>query len=235
MKFGLAAYEFKNDDLSFNLAQIEKALIAGSNKGLDIILFGEAFLQGFDGINFDFENDKKIAIATNSKTMIDLCELTKKYSVDLGIGYFELADNSIYSSYAIIGNGNIIYNYRRISTGWKEEIADRHYKEGDDSKEFIYKGQSFKIALCGDLWVMNEKFATKGILIWPIYVNFNLDDLYLSENDYLNQAMLASDKCLLINSITYEPIAHGGAFYYESGRIEKRLAYDLNDILVVEI
>lgn len=234
MKIGLAAYEFKNDDLSFNLVQIEKALIAGNSKGLDIVLFGEAFLQGFDGINFNYENDKNIAITINSKIMNDLCELTKKYGVDLGIGYFELADNSIYSSYAIIENGNIIHNYRRISTGWKEEIADSHYKEGNDSKEFIYKGQYFKIALCGDLWVMKEKFTTKGILIWPIYVNFNLNDLYLNENDYLNQAMLVSNKCLLINSITYEPIAHGGAFYYKDGKIEERLAYDLNDILVIE-
>lgn len=235
MKIGLAAYEFKNDDLNFNLKQIEEALINASNKGLDIVLFGEAFLQGFDGINFNFDNDKNIAFDKNSKVMVKLCELTKKYHVDLGMGYFELANDSIYSSYAIIENGKIIHNYRRISTGWKEEIADYHYKEGNESKEFIYKGQSFKIALCGDLWVMNERFKTNGILIWPIYVNFNLNDLHLNENDYLNQAMLVSNKCVLINSISYEPIAHGGAFYYENGKVEKRLAYDLNDILEIEI
>lgn len=50
MKIGLASYKFINQDLSFNLSQIEKAMQAAQGS-VDLLCFGETFLQGFDALN----------------------------------------------------------------------------------------------------------------------------------------------------------------------------------------
>ncbi len=53
----------------------------------------------------------------------------------------------------IIGkNGEIIDNFRRVSVGWKEPVADSHYKEGDGFHTFRFEDKEFAVGLCGDLW-----------------------------------------------------------------------------------
>lgn len=49
MILGLATYKFINNDIEFNISQIEKAIKSSEN--IDILCFGEAFLQGFDAFN----------------------------------------------------------------------------------------------------------------------------------------------------------------------------------------
>ncbi len=59
MKIGLAPYECKNNNIEFNISQIERALSeAGS---VDLLCFGEAFLQGFGSVTSEYETDIKIA------------------------------------------------------------------------------------------------------------------------------------------------------------------------------
>lgn len=234
MKIGLAPYQFKNNDIAFNLSQIEKAMNSVQGKA-DLLCFGEAFLQGFDVLSWEFERDKEIAVSLDSPVMLQLCELTVRYGVDLLLGYLERDGDSIYSSCVILEQGNIVHNYRRISKGWKEPIAGEHYREGTDTREFLYRGRQFQIALCGDLLDFPERFQTDNILIWPIYVNFMLEDWKRYEQEYTDQAQLAARQTLLINSISDDPIAHGGAFYFVDGHIEKKIAYDQEEILLVEV
>lgn len=120
--------------------------------------------------------------------------------------------------------------------GWKEySITDEHYKEGVSAEAFLYHGQSFVIALCGDMWEFPERFKTDGLLIWPVYVNFELEEWAQYDKEYAEQAFLAAEKTLMINSISLDPRSHGGAFYFVDGEIEKALPYDLEDILVIEV
>ena len=58
MRIALAAYAFKNGDIGFNLSQIERGFKDAHGKA-DILCFGECFLQGFDALNWDFENDRR--------------------------------------------------------------------------------------------------------------------------------------------------------------------------------
>lgn len=195
MKIGLASYEFINNDIEFNMSQIEKAMQSMQGK-VDLLCFGETFLQGFDSLNWNYDNDKDVAIA----------------------------------------QGEIIYNYRRISKNWKEyDITDYHYKEGNETEGFRYKDHLIKIALCGDMWVYPEKFRTDDLLIWPVYVNFDLEDWPQYELEYAEQAKLACDRTLMINSISKNPDSHGNVFYFTKGNIEEKLEYDAEDILVVEV
>ena len=50
----------------------------------------------------------------------------------IAFGYIEREDDTIYSYYAFIEDGDFVHNYRRMSVGWKESPeTDNHYKEGE--------------------------------------------------------------------------------------------------------
>ena len=59
MKIGLASYECRMNDISFNLGQIERAL--EKSEGADLVCFGEAFLQGFSAVTSDYAKDIELA------------------------------------------------------------------------------------------------------------------------------------------------------------------------------
>lgn len=235
IKIALAPFKFENNNISYNMAQIDEALKRASGKS-DIVCFGEAFLQGFDSLSWNYDKDKSIALSKDSQIVLKICEKTKKYNVDLGLGYIELYNDSIYSSYMIISKGSIIHNYRRISIGWKEvDKCDFHYKEGTSVDEFTYKEKTFKIALCGDAWTEEDKFKTEGILLWPVYVNFSLNEWENEKNEYLDQASKLSSNVILINSIDDFSNSHGGAFYYKNKKIHKYMDFDKEELLFIEI
>lgn len=236
MKIGLAVYEFKNNDIAFNISQIEKAL-RQADKSVELLCFGEAFLQGFSALTSQYEKDQEIAIARESVQMKKIMRLTEIYGIDLMLGYIEKDNNDLYSSYVLVENGEITHNYRRMSKGWKDcEKADEHYSEGVRSDTFLYKGYRCKVALCGDLWVMPESFLCEDLLFWPIYVNYTQKQwIEEQEADYATQSAIACAKAVLINSISKEPDAIGGAFYYENGKIMDSLPYGQEGILYIDI
>lgn len=234
MKIGLVSYECRNGDTAFNLSQIERAMGAVQGQ-VDLLCFGESFLQGFDALSWNYERDREIAVSAHSEIMEQLCGMTRRYGTDLLFGYMERDGDAIYSSCAVIVNGELVHNYRRISKGWKEYTrTDGHYREGNRTDGFLYCGRPVKIALCGDLWDFPERFRTDGLLIWPIYVNFGLDEWLGYEAEYAKQARLAAGRTLMVNPITRDPVSHGGAFCFEDGKVVEKLAYDTEDILIVE-
>jgi len=235
MKIGLAVYRSVNNDIAFNISQIEKAMSAAQGT-VDLLCLGEAFLQGFDSLSWNYETDRSVAVSADSDVMRHLCDMTLRYQVDLLLGYIEACGDAIYSSCAVIENGRLICNYRRISRGWKEyTITDQHYREGEGPVSFLYHGQPVTIALCGDLWDLPERFKTDGLLIWPVYLNFGLDEWASAEADYAAQADLAARKALMVNPISKEPVSHGGAFYFVDGAVKEKLPYDVEGILTVEL
>ena len=235
MKLGLASYRFRNGDIDFNLSQIEKALKECQGRA-DLLCFGETFLQGFDSLVWNYETDKNMAITQDSLQMRKLCDLTLRYGTDLLFGYIEKEGESLYSSCAVIEQGRLIHNYRRISQNWKEyNRTDNHYQEGTTTGEFRYHGHEIMIALCGDLWLFPERFQTKELLIWPVYVNFDLEEWKTCEQEYAQQALLACPKAVMINSITDDPVSHGNAFYFHNGNVENKLDYDTEKVLIVEV
>lgn len=234
MKIGLAAYKFINNDIEFNISQIEKALQSANN--IDIICFGEALLQGFDAFNWNYDNDKNVAISMNSSIMKRLEQMSKDYNIDLAFGYLEIEKENLYSSYAIIIDGKLTYNYRRITVGWKEYwLTDRHYKEGNEVLTFDYKGHNITIALCGDMWDCPEKFKSNDLLIWPVYVNFTIEEWEVEEIEYAKQASIACNNTLMINSLSENPDCYGGCFYFKDGKIKYKLDYNIEGTLIVEL
>ena len=66
MKIGLASYRCENRDMQFNIRQIERAMQETQGKA-DLICFGEAFLQGFDSLCWEYEKDQHLAVELSSE------------------------------------------------------------------------------------------------------------------------------------------------------------------------
>ncbi|MBR4462816.1 MAG: carbon-nitrogen hydrolase family protein [Erysipelotrichaceae bacterium] len=233
MNIALVSYEFINNDLSFNIKQIEKAFRAVSDKA-DLLCFGETFLQGFDSLSWNYDRDKKIALSQDNRIIRNLCALTVQYDTDLLFGYLELFEDKIYSSCMLIEKGEIVHNYRRITKGWKDtELADEHYAEGTDTAPFAYQGKELQIALCGDLWDEPKRFKTEGLLIWPVYVNFSEEEWQDEIKEYALQTKAVAKNTVMINSLSKDPVSVGGAFVFEDGEPVNEPIYDVENILII--
>lgn len=236
MRIGLVSYRCENRNIAFNMSQIERAMKHSEGKA-DLLCFGEAFLQGFDSLSWNYEADQATALELSSETITRLRDWTVRYGVSMMTGYIEKDLDKLYSSCVVLSDGEIIHNYRRISKGWKEySITDGHYCEGTDTSPFQLNGKDIGITLCGDLWDFPERFRTENLLIWPVYVNYAPDEWnsgFLDE--YAAQAALAAKDVLMVNPLDSEPENHGGAFHFHGGQIAARLPFDEEGILTVSI
>ena len=76
MKIALASAKFKNNDVPFNLRQIEDCMLQAKEAGAELVCFGEAFLQGFDALTWYWERDRDVAVTTDSEVFRALERLT---------------------------------------------------------------------------------------------------------------------------------------------------------------
>ncbi len=234
MRIGLASYRCENKNTEFNINQIERAMREAQGK-VELLCFGEAFLQGFDSLCWDFEIDKNIAVSKESETMERLRKMTVQYGMAILLGYIERDGERLYSSCAVIADGTIVHNYRRISRGWKEFTrTDEHYCEGTVTGEFRLQGQDFMVALCGDLWDFPERFRTGHTLLWPVYVNYSKEEWEGGAiEEYAAQAVLAAGETLMVNPLDNDPVNHGGSFCFRNGTVAARLPFDTEGVLIV--
>ena len=233
MKLALAAYEFRNNDTEFNLSQIERALSQADGKA-ELCCFGEAFLQGFDCLTWRKEEDAGVAVSRDSDIFRRLLRMTETYRTGIGFGYIEREGESFYSSYAVMAEGRLLYNYRRISRGWHGK-ADPAYREGSDTAGFTFRGRSFALALCGDMWDFPLRFRSGDVFLWPVYLNFSLDEWKEEITDYAARAASAAPVTLCVNSISREPVSHGGAFVFKNGSAAEGLPFDSEGLLFTEV
>lgn len=237
MKIALASARIVNRDMNYNLAQIKRYMSEAKARGAELVCFGEAFLQGFNALTWKFEEDQKIAITVHSEEFAQVKALSEKLGIDVLFGYNELDRAKIYSSCALVADGKIVHNYRRISKGWKEySITDEHYMEGTTVDCFDYKGKKCVIGLCGDLWDYPERFALgEDLLLWPVYVCWTKKEWEKGgKKEYAEQAELCCPNTLYINSIC-DGDAFGGAAQFFDGNIQRELPILNEGLLYVEI
>lgn len=236
MRIGLVSFMCRNKDIQFNMMQIERAMQQAEGKA-DLLCFGEAFLQGFDSLSWNYESDKNMALELKSEQIRQLRDWTLKYKMAILTGYIEREQDKLYSSCVVLDEGAIVHNYRRISKGWKEySKTDEHYCEGSEARAFQLRDLKIMPAICGDLWDYPEKFKTEHLLIWPVYVNFSPAEWEQGElQEYATQASAAASDVLMINSIDSEPRNYGGSFHFQNGRLIERLPFDTEGILIVNM
>ena len=239
----LAALSFRNGKLIYNKNQIVSTIKEYNNK-VDLILFGESFLQGFDALTWNFEIDKNIALSKDSKLIKEIKKLCKQFNVSVSFGYFELFDSKIFSSQIVINKqGKIIFNYRRVSSGWRIKETDDHYQEGTSFSTFELDNKTFTVGLCGDLWNEDNVNVVSNLssdyLLWPVYTDFNYDKWNnVEKNEYAMQAKKFNKLTLYVNSYCLDgddEIAKGGAAVFKNGMIINEIPSGKEDVLIVKI
>lgn len=245
MKFALATKGFINGDLDHNSGVILKTLEDYRGRA-DMVLFGEAFLQGFYGPTFDLDHDLKMALALDHPVFDEIASQARETSTAVSFGFIEREGETIYSSQATIdSHGEIVDVFRRVSPGWKVREAGDNYQEGEGFHSFLLEGRKMAVGLCGDLWfdenIQQIKDLRLDLLLWPVYTDFPFKEWNSSmKYDYAVQANQACPRTVLVNSFCLdkrdeEEIAKGGAAFFLHGRIGKDLPAGEEGVLFVEV
>ena len=244
MKCALASMGFINEDVQYNKNVIIETMTKYA-KDVDIVVFGEAFLQGFYGATFEVEHDNKLAISQDDSIIKEICSVAKEHKVAVSFGLIEKAEKLFYSSQMTIdSNGEVIDVYRRVSPGWKEDFANEQYREGKEFHVFEFMGQRIVVGLCGDLWfdenVMKIRALYPDVVLWPVYTDFNYNEWNVSmKYEYAEQAGKVGGKVLYINSFckdkNEDDIARGGSVLFDDGEIKQEIPSGKEDVLVVEV
>jgi N-carbamoylputrescine amidase len=194
MNIGLAVAQFINNNLEYNLNNCFEFIKKEKNKNVDILLFGETYLQGFNSLSWKHEKDLLVGIERKSKIMDTLRICCNKDNMAIGIGYIEREEEKLYSSYLVMDkNGKDLMNYRRISRGWRTKNSDiRTYIEGNTFYKFDFMDHKMTAGLCGDFWtdeVIDKLPKDIDTVLWPVFVHWNKNQWETSAfNDYVDQS-----------------------------------------------
>lgn len=244
MKINLMSLAFKTKDTEHNKNIIIKSMREYAHKA-DLLVFCESFLHGFEALSWDYENDKDIAIGLDDDIINEIKFAARENSIGVSFGMIEKADEALYSSQITIGKtGEVIDVFRRVSDGWKEPIADAHYKEGEGFHTFDFEGKKVLVGICGDFWdeELIEKAGAieKDLVIWPVYTDFEPRAWNEEEKfEYAKQAAKLKAPVLYVNSVCYDfdesYISKGGACHFDGGKIIKEVPSGAEAVLAVKI
>lgn len=240
MKIGLVSSKNRDNDIEFNVNEIKRYV--RENRDVDLLCFGESFLQGFEDLCWTYEKDYKRAFSKDDEVIKELRKLARDYKTALSFGFIEKYEKNIYSSNMVIdSNGDIIDIFKRVSKGWKEAIATEEYKEGTGFHSFILNSKLFVTAICGDLWHddLLEKIdeISADIMLWPLYIDYSIEQ-WNSEALYEYQERVKGIKCpvMMINSFVDLPDrANGGCYVFLNGSVDQLLPMGNIGVLKVEI
>lgn len=238
MVIGLVSSLNVDNDIEYNLKQIRNYAEQAKESSIDLICFGESFLQGFECLSWKYEVDCKIAKQIDCEIIREIKEIAIKNKVAISFGMIEKYREVLYSSNVVIGeDGNIVDVFRRVSTGWKEPMASNKYCEGSGFHTFTYKDKIFTTAICGDLWydsnlleIQNKK---SDIVLWPLYVDYSIkkwEDGTLDE--YANRVKDIKVPVCFINSyVKGQNRANGGCYVFFHGKVVQALPMGKTGIL----
>ncbi|HQO13288.1 MAG TPA: carbon-nitrogen hydrolase family protein [Petrotogaceae bacterium] len=243
MIIALAAQLFRNSDIKFNSDRILDAIAQASSKNVSLICFGESFLQGFDGLTWNYEKDSKIALTLDDPVIEKIRLAAFHNRMAVSFGYIEKAEGVFYSSNLFISeDGKVLNNFRRLSSGWKVPNADSlYYKEGKDFSVFEYMDKRFATAICGDLWYDDILFRAQelsvDVFLWPLYISYSVHDWEESiKQEYAQRVAGIDAPVLMINSFLPEKDgAMGGCCVFRDGRVERELKMGDRGLLIFEV
>lgn len=242
MVLGLVSAQNKDGDIPHNIEQIEAYMKQACKHHVDMLVFGESFLQGFEGLTWDYEKDKTIAQPLNSPVMTVLMEMSKRYGVALSLGLIENKDGILYSSNVVIDEAGTIRDvFHRVSDGWREPSAGPQYKEGEGFHTFSYKGKTFSTAICGDLWYDENleqiKHLKMDICLWPLYVDYPIarweeEDL----QEYCDRVKnIPAPVCMVNSYVEADDRANGGCYVFYKNKVTHQLNMGQVGMLCIEI
>ncbi len=229
------------DDTEHNLRVMEEAIAAARKKGVQFLVFGEAFLTGFEGLAFNYWADSMKALALDGPEISRIRGWAKEQSMALAFGFHEIDDERIYSSYlALDRKGEIRGHYRRISKGWKpRNFHQEEYREGRVFPTFTLEGIRMTPLICGDLWedhllmdIIDRDLET-DLFLWPVHCDYPVEEWHESiYEEYRERSQILARPVLFVNNfIEEEGRAKGGAYLWHLGRELHGLPYGTPGLL----
>lgn len=231
MKISICSVLSRNGDFEYNYNEIRKCIEKASS---DLILFGEAVLNGFDGISFNYEEDIFRVYSMNSVEVTKIRELAVKNNIAIGFGFYENEKGGIYSTYVVFDkDGEIILKYQRKSKGWKSEDACSDYREGNKLKAFNFMGNKIGVMICGDFWEDNlldeivDMDYYVDFFIWPVHIDYSdleWEDLVV---DYRRRTEILEKTVFLIDN-AHENIEKNRLYVLRQGKVLSETIKDEN-------
>lgn len=245
MKIALASAPVIDKEIKKNVTVILQTLEACRGKA-DLVVFGEAVLQGFNSLTWDYETDCSMAVSLDDPSVLRICRAARQHAVAVSFGYIEKVGQTLFSSQIVIdASGTILHNFHRVSVGWKEYWrTDEHYQEGEQFQAFSYRGKRFAIGLCGDLWTDGRPEEMRAlhadIVLWPVWCDYKAEEWNSrTKYEYAEQAALCGEHVLLVNPFCATPgavdCASGGGAYFNRGSIAKEAPAGTSGVLLVEV
>lgn len=238
MRIAISSKQFINNDTEANLNTMFDTMKAAKDLGAEVIVFGEAFLQGFEALKWNYDFDKGIALNIYSEPINRLCKTSRKLNLDVIFGYYEKDGTLISSSSLIIERGEPIYNYKRLTKSFnKPSNADRHYYEGQVVEVFEYRHMRCMIASGNDLLSLTDLYSrNEEILFCPTYEVINSQEEYVS---YINKLKEASKKLehtnvIVVNSKCQDKTL-GGAWHLIDGELINKIDLIKDNIVLINI
>jgi len=207
---------------------------------VDLLCFGNQYLLGNRQLTGNYEEDIELAIDVDSKEILQLRGLAKKFRVGLGVGFVEKDEEGLlYNSYIILDKqGVMMHLHRSVSDSWMPNPQDPRYCRGNEYTTFNIRGLDLVVASYGDLEYMDNIVAINELnpdaIIWPITLSFNPTE-WRNEglNDLANQLKILDSTVLLVNSFSEDDTSSGGAYVFKEGNVKKELPLGNLGILIV--
>ena len=222
------------DDLAGNLALMEEAMVEGSREGWDLLVFGEAFLQGFEAFSFRYREDVHKALFVRSPEITLIRHWARDYKIGVAFGFLENEAGGLYSSYLVLDKkGSLAGHYRRVSRGWKTKEACADYREGKHFISLDFEGWRLTPLICGDFWEDDllaqiiDRDPETDLFLWPVHCDY--DQALWEESEcqaYRERTRILEKPILLVNNyIDQADRAKGGVYLWHQGKEVDSLPY----------
>lgn len=227
MKIGLCAEYSEERNVSGNLERLRAQAREASGQGIELLFFGEAYLQGFGAMTFDYAEDIERALGIHGAELAEVRAVAAEYGIGIGVGFYENYKGAIYSSYLVVDDrGNSFLHYRRRSEGWKMPHACADYREGKNFKSGTFRGKRFAVMICGDFWedaLLEDLVALEeevDVFVWPVHCDYSVERWEVTEKEnYRERSAILGKPVLYCNNWQpEEETAKGGAYHWHLGR-----------------
>ena len=136
MRILLAAAPVIHREQAFNLQTILEYMKTYCERA-ELIVFGEAVLQGFDSLCWHYEEDRTVAVALTDASIVKIRAAAKRRHIAVSFGMIERRSGSLYSTQLFIGaDGEIVNVFHRVSPGWKDRSQTAITARARASKSF---------------------------------------------------------------------------------------------------
>jgi NAD+ synthase (glutamine-hydrolysing) len=148
-------------DFKYNAQRIKNCLREATKFGADLILFPELTLTGYPPEDLLLKDE---FIEKNKKTLKHVALDVKK--IVAVVGYVEKEKKRLYNSAALLHEGKVLGNYRKmILPNYGVFDEKRYFVEGDEPTCFEMNGVKIGLTICEDIWEIDgpgQKICEEG-------------------------------------------------------------------------